>query len=384
MSHSDPGTQTETATAGSSSEGLSDLLVTQQVSYRQLLYLRFLRNRLAVAGFWILAILYVVALGAEFFAPYDKITRFGDILAPPRLPRFVDADGRFHLRPFVYAYEKGRDPETLRRTYVADTTERYPLGLFVRGDEYEFLFIQSNVHLFGVEGAEVFLLGTDNQGRDLFSRVIYGARLSTTIGLCGVAISLVLGIIIGMISGYLGGIVDQAIQRGIEVLLSFPSIPLWLALSALLPLDWSPRRIFFFITIILSILNWGSLARIVRGLTLSVKNEEYVLSARMGGGGRWWIIRRHLFPANLSYAIVAATLSVPEMILGETALSFLGLGLRPPAVSWGVLLQASQKVSVLGVAPWLVSPVAFVIVTVLAFNFVGDGLRDAVDPHSRF
>ena len=384
MRYSNPETPIEKATASAEVEDVSEIFATQQVSYRQLLYLRFLRNRLAVVGFWILAMFYVVALGAEFFAPYGKTTRFGDILAPPRLPRFVSADSGLHLRPFVYAYKKGRDPETLRRTYIADTAEMYPLRLFVRGDEYEFLFFKSNLHLFGAEGGEIFLLGTDNQGRDLFSRVIYGARLSTTIGLCGVTISLVLGIIIGMISGYLGGFVDQAIQRGIEVLLSFPSIPLWLALSALLPLDWSPRRIFFFITIILSILNWGSLARIVRGMTLSVKNEEYVLSARMGGGGKWWIIRRHLFPANLSYAIVAATLSVPEMILGETALSFLGLGLRPPAVSWGTLLQASQKVSVLGVAPWLISPVAFVIVTVLAFNFVGDGLRDAVDPHSRF
>ncbi len=384
MSRSDLETPIKMTTATRNAEDVSDLSATQQVSYRRLLYLRFCKNRLAVVGFWILIALYVVALGAEFFAPYGKTTRFSAILAPPRLPRFVDAEGGLHLRPFVYAYEKGRDPETLRRTYIADTSVMYPLRFFVRGEEYEFLFFKSNWHFFGVEGGEAFLLGTDNQGRDLFSRIIYGARLSTTIGLCGVAISLVLGIIIGMISGYIGGIVDQAIQRGIEVLLSFPSIPLWLALSALLPLDWSPRRIFFFITIILSILNWGSLARIVRGMTLSLKNEEYVLSSRMGGGGKFWIIRRHLFPANLSYAIVAATLSVPEMILGETALSFLGLGLRSPAVSWGVLLQASQKVSVLGVAPWLITPVVFVIATVLAFNFVGDGLRDAVDPHSRY
>lgn len=384
MSYSNLETPIEMAPASGDAEDVSDLSPTRQVSYRKLLYLRFLKNKLAVAGFWVLVALYVVALGAEFFAPYGKTTRFGAILAPPRLPRLVDAEGGLHLRPFVYAYKKGRDPETLRRTYVADTTEMHPLRFFIRGEEYEFLFFKSSRHLFGVEGGETFLLGTDGQGRDLFSRIIYGARLSTTIGLCGVAISLVLGIVIGMISGYLGGFVDQAIQRGIEVLLSFPSIPLWLALSALLPLDWSPRRIFFAITIILSILNWGSLARIVRGMTLSVKNEEYVLAARMGGGGKWWIIMRHLFPANLSYAIVAATLSVPEIILGETALSFLGLGLRPPAVSWGVLLQAAQKVSVLAVAPWLITPVGFVIITVLAFNFVGDGLRDAVDPHSRY
>lgn len=384
MSYSNLETPIEMAPASGDAEDVSDLSPTRQVSYRKLLYLRFLKNKLAVAGFWVLVALYVVALGAEFFAPYGKTTRFGAILAPPRLPRLVDAEGGLHLRPFVYAYKKGRDPETLRRTYVADTTEMHPLRFFIRGEEYEFLFFKSSRHLFGVEGGETFLLGTDGQGRDLFSRIIYGARLSTTIGLCGVAISLVLGIVIGMISGYLGGFVDQAIQRGIEVLLSFPSIPLWLALSALLPLDWSPRRIFFAITIILSILNWGSLARIVRGMTLSVKNEEYVLAARMGGGDKWWIIMRHLFPANLSYAIVAATLSVPEIILGETALSFLGLGLRPPAVSWGVLLQAAQKVSVLAVAPWLITPVGFVIITVLAFNFVGDGLRDAVDPHSRY
>lgn len=373
------------AAAMGDSEGTFDLSLTRQVSYGRLLYLRFRKNKLAVVGFWVLVVLYTSGLCAEFFAPYGQITRFLDsVLAPPRPLRFVDAEGHVHLRPFVYGYSRERDPDTLRWTYIPDTQEMRPLRFFVRGDEYRFLFFESNLHLFGVEGGQIFLLGTDAQGRDLFSRALYGARLSTTVGFVGVAISLVLGMVIGMTSGFLAGSVDHAIQRGIEVLLSFPAVPLWLALSALLPADWSPRRIFFFITIILSILNWGSLARVVRGMTLSLKEEEYVLSARMSGGGSWWIIRRHLFMANLSYAIVAATLSVPNMILGETALSFLGLGLRPPAVSWGVLLQAAQKVSVLGVAPWLVTPALFVVVTVLSFNFIGDGLRDAVDPQSRY
>jgi peptide/nickel transport system permease protein len=202
--------------------------------------------------------------------------------------------------------------------------------------------------------------------------------------LIGVAISLFLGIIMGMLSGYLGGTVDSVIQRGIEVLLSFPSLPLWMALSLALPRDWSSIRIFVLITILLSIVGWGGLARVVRGMTLSLKNEEFVLAARMNGGGAWWIITRHMLPANLSYVIVAATLAVPGMILAETSLSFLGLGIQPPMISWGVLLQDAQKISQLGRMPWLITPVFFIMVTVLAFNFIGDGLRDALDPYSKF
>ena len=359
--------------------------VTKQVSYGRLIYLRFLRNHAAVVAAFALVFIYLITLACPFFAPYDPNTRFLEKVAhPPLLPTFIDAEGQFHLRPFVYATVQSRDPKTMERMYTKDTAQRFPLRLFVRGDEYDFLFWHSDLHLFGALDSPVFLLGTDTQGRDLFSRILFGGRISTTVGLIGVAISLILGIVIGMASGYLGGAVDSVIQRGIEVLLSFPSLPLWMALSLSLPRHWSSIRIFLLITILLSIVGWGGLARVVRGMTLAVKSEEFVLASRMGGGGTWWILLRHILPTNLSYVIVAATLAVPGIILGETALSFLGLGIQPPMISWGVLLQDAQKVSFLSQMPWLIAPAFFIMATVLAFNFIGDGLRDALDPYSNF
>lgn len=362
----------------------SKLTVVRPVSYTRLLYLQFRRNRLAFVGAIVLLTVYLTTLFADFVAPYQETTRFLDqVGAPPQLPRFLDAEGRFHWRPFVYKMKLERDPYTLTRIYVLDKQTKYPFHLFVRAEEYRFLFFRSDLHLFGVEEGTVFLVGTDTQGRDVFSRIIIGGRISTAVGLLGVSISLMLGIVIGMVSGLKGGVVDQLIQRGIEVIVSFPSMPLWLALSAALPTDWSPLRIFFLITVILSFMRWGGLARIVRGMTLALKNEEYVLAARMSGGGDWWIILGHLVPANLSYVIVSATMAIPGMVLGETALSFIGLGIRPPLVSWGTLLQEAQKVAVISEYPWLMSPVLAVIIVVLAYNFVGDGLRDAIDPYSR-
>lgn len=332
-----------------------------------------------------LLLIYLTTQASPFFAPYSPTTRFLDSVShPPQLPRFVDAEGRFHIRPFVYGTTLTRDPSTFERQYSVDTSRQYPLGLFVRSEEYRFLFLRSNVHFYGAEGGTVFLLGTDTQGRDLFSRILHGGRTSTTVGLIGVLLSLVLGIVMGMLSGYSGGVVDSVIQRGIEVLLSFPSLPLWMALSLSLPRDWNATRIFFLITLLLSIVGWGGLARVVRGMTLTLKTEEYVLAGRMSGGGTPWILFRHMLPANLSYVIVAATLAVPGMILAETSLSFLGLGIQPPMISWGVLLQDAQKISLLGRMPWLIAPVFFIMATVMAFNFVGDGLRDAVDPYSKF
>jgi len=322
-----------------------------------------------------------LVLPAEFVAPYGNDHRHRDYLsAPPQLVRFIDRKDGFSLRPFVYRLKVERDPVTLRKRYVVDETAKFYPRLFVRGDEYKFLFFRSNLHLWGVKDGYAFLLGTDVQGKDMFSRIIYGGRVSLTVGLMGVMISMVLGTLIGLTSGYFGGRVDDVIQRGIEVLMSFPGIPLWIALSAAIPPGWDPIKVFFAITVILSIIGWGGLARVVRGMTLSLKGEEFILAARMNGGTTWWIVTRHLLIGNISYIIVSLTLAIPGMILGETALSFLGLGIQPPMTSWGVLLQQAQDITVLAHQPWLVIPVVMVIVSTLAFNFLGDGMRDAADP----
>ena len=349
----------------------------------QLMWRKFTRHKLAIIGGVVLTIFYVAAIFCEFFAPYDLRERNPDRnYTPPQIPRFVDADGGFHLRPFVYGLTESRDPETWRNIYTLDRSQRFPLQLFVRGDPYRMWGIfRSDLHFFGVQGERVFLFGTDNLGRDLFSRTLYGARISLSIGLVGVALSFLLGCLLGGISGYFGGAVDTFIQRVIEFLISIPTIPLWLALSAALPVGWPPVRVYFGIVVILSIVGWAGLARVVRGKLISVREEDFVRAAVIAGAGDGAVIRRHLLPAFLSYLIVNVTLSIPGMILGETALSFLGLGLRPPVVSWGVLLFDAQNVRTVAQNPWLLIPALFVIIVVLAFNFVGDGLRDAADPY---
>ena len=349
----------------------------------QLMRRKFTRHKLAIIGGVVLAIFYIAAIFCEFFAPYGMRERNPDRnYAPPQILRFVDADGGFHVRPFVYGLTETRDPETWRDIYTLDRSQRFPLQLFVRGDPYRMWGIfQSDLHLFGVQGERVFLFGTDTLGRDLFSRTLYGARISLSIGLVGVALSFLLGCILGGISGYFGGAVDTFIQRVIEFLISIPTIPLWLALSAALPVGWPPVRVYFGIVVILSIVGWAGLARVVRGKLISVREEEFVRAAVIAGARDSAVIRRHLLPAFLSYLIINVTLSIPGMILGETALSFLGLGLRPPVVSWGVLLHDAQNVRAVAQNPWLLIPALFVIIVVLAFNFVGDGLRDAADPY---
>ncbi len=344
---------------------------------------RFSRHRLAMVGIVILAFFYLMAIFAEFMAPYEVKTRFEDMeYHPPTQVRFFENGLN---RPFVYATKQERDSYTLEKVYELDESVRYPIRFFHRGNAYRFWGLwETNVHLIGVdEPGRLLFLGTDNIGRDLLTQVIYGARVSLTIGLVGVSVSFTIGMILGGVSGYFGGVTDTIIQRVIEFLISVPTIPLWIALSASLPPDWGVVKSYFAIVCILSLVGWGGLARVVRGKLLELRELDYVTAARVMGVSAANNIRMHMLPNFLSYLIVALTLAVPGMILGETALSFLGLGIRAPAVSWGVLLQRSGNLNAIQLYPWVVSPVLFVVVTVLAFNFLGDGLRDAADPYKQ-
>ncbi len=345
---------------------------------------KFLKHKLAVASLVFLSILYFVILFAEFFSPYDARAFDAEQKnTPPQRLRFIDAQRTFHLRPFAYATTYTRDPVSLRRTYVPDTSRMYPLRLLPHGDKYRLLgLLPADRHLFGVEGGKIYLLGSDAMGRDVLSRIIYGGRISLTIGLVGIAISFFLGITIGGVSGYVGGTTDLVIQRIIEFIRSVPTIPLWMGLSAALPPKWSVLQVYFGIVVILSLLGWTYLAREVRGRFMALREEDFVKAARLDGASERRIIFRYLLPSFYSYVIASLTLSVPWMILGETSLSFIGLGLRSPAISWGVLLQDAQRISVVAQTPWLLIPGLFVILTILAFNFMGDGLRDAADPYS--
>ena len=288
------------------------------------------------------------------------------------------------MRPFVYEFRQELNEETFRWEYIADTTTRYPVRLFHRGDEYRFWrLFRTDLHFFGVDTpATIHLLGTDELGRDMLTRVLYASRISLSVGLGGVLISFLLGCLLGGVSGFYSGKVDTIIQRVIEFLRSIPTIPLWMGLAAALPAHWSAIKVYFGITLVLSIVGWTGLARVVRGKLLELREEDFVMAARIAGQGAGDIIRRHLLPSFMSYLIVNITLAIPGMILGETALSFLGLGLRPPVVSWGVLLKDAQNFRTVAIHPWLLIPGIFVIVTVLMFNFLGDGLRDAADPYT--
>lgn len=352
-------------------------------SQYKLMWRKLIKHKLAIVGGVILAILYFVAAFCEFLAPSNTSIKNTDILsAPPQRIRFVSPDG-FSLRPFVYAFRLEEDPVTWRKVYTEDKSSWYKIQFFTRGPEYKLWgLIKSDIHLFGVEEGYIFLFGTDTFGRDLFSRIVYGTRISLSIGLIGVVMSFVLGISIGGASGYFGGLLDGIVQRIIEFLRSIPVLPLWMALAAALPANWPALRIYFSITIIVSLIGWTGLARVVRSKLLSLRTEDFVMAASVSNATSSVIIFKHLIPAFLSYVIVSLTLAVPTMILSETALSFLGLGLRPPVVSWGVLLNEAQNLHAIALAPWLLLPGLFIIITVLAFNFVGDGLRDAADPYS--
>ncbi len=352
----------------------------------RLIYLKFKRHKLARISMYVLGFLYLVALFAQFIAPYGLQSYDSKYVnASPMSVRFVDAEGKFHLRPFVYELKSARDPETMRKIFVADTEKRYSLQFFVKGEEYKFLgLIPTTMHLFGVEEpGRLFLLGTDAMGRDLFSRIVLGSQISLSIPLVGVGISFVLGLIIGGISGYFGGWIDSIIQRIIEIIRSFPTLPLWMALSAAIPPRIPIVTMYLYIVIIFAFIGWTDLARVVRGKFISLKNEDYVVAAKIAGVGNTKIILKHLLPGFLSYLVVATTLAIPNMILGETAMSFLGLGIRSPATSWGVLLQEAQKIENVALYPWKLIPLGFVVLTVLAYNFLGDGLRDAADPYKK-
>ncbi len=350
---------------------------------RKMMWLRFRKHKLALGSLYLLLFAYLVAIFAEVVAPYtpqsiEKLQTF----VPPRVVRVLH-EGQI-MRPFVYELKRTRDPETARVSYVENKEKPLPIKFFVHGEDYKFWGIwKSDLHLFGVEARrqKINLLGTDSLGRDLLSRLIYGARVTLSAGLVGVFFAFVLGLLFGSISGYYGGLIDTSIQRVMEFIRSIPHIPLWMGLAAALPIEWDPLFVYVLITLILALIGWTHLARVVRGRFFSLKTEDYVLAARLAGATEYRIITKHMLPAMTSYIIAAMTLAVPEMILGETALSFLGLGLRPPVVSWGVLLQDAQNLRSISLAPWLLMPGVAVVVIVLAFNFLGDGLRDAADPY---
>ena len=348
----------------------------------QLMWWKFIRHRLALISGGFLLLMYGSILISEFLAPYNLHSRnINAIYSPPQSIHLFH-DGSL-VGPFVYGTHYKLNLTNLRREYTEDISKIYKINFFCKGDEYSFWGVgKGNSHLFCVEeGGTLFLLGTDRLGRDILSRIMYGARISLTIGLIGIMMSFVLGMVIGGVAGYYGGVTDLIVQRMIEVLQSFPQIPLWMALSAVLPVTWSPILIYFGITMILAMLDWTGLARAVRSKLLALREEDYCLAAQLMGAKPKRIIGRHLMPGFMSHLIASATLSIPTMILGETALSFLGLGLRPPITSWGVLLNEAQNISVVALYPWLILPVVPVVLVILAFSFLGDGLRDAADPY---
>ena len=356
-------------------------------NYWVLVWWRFRQNKLAMfGGFLIIAYYFVCTLTAEFWSPYLVDTTSDYLEAPPQRLQFRH-EGRFQARPFVYGLTEEVDMTLRKRFFVVDESVRYPIHLFVRGEEYRLAgLIPSNIHLFGVDPEEspdgyVYLFGTDRLGRDLFTRIIYGGRLSLLIGLIGQVLTITFGATLGVISGWYGRLVDLVVQRITEFLSAFPDIPLFMALAAAIPPEWSPIAVYFMLTIILAFVRWGGLARQVRGLVLSLREREYVLAAQSFGSSDWRVMFRHLIPGATSHIIVISTLAIPGMILAETALSWLGLGLRPPLTSWGVLLYEVSGIRTIQFAPWMLITIPFIIGAIWGFNMLGDGLRDALDPY---
>ena len=353
------------------------------LSQWRLMARKFVRNRAALVGGVVIVLFYLGALFADFLVPYTLTTRHRErIYLPPQSIQFFD-EGKF--APFVYGLELEIDQVSFRKHYTRDAATKYPVRLFVHGEPYKALgLFESDRHLFGAEdGGVINLLGTDRQGRDMLTRIFLGSQISLTIGFVGVLLSLTFGSGLGVVSGFFGGWVDDLIQRTIELVRSFPSIPLRMALSAAVPVHWPPLQVYFAVTLILSLIGWTWLARQLRGKILSLRHEDYILAAQLLGASNGRIIFKHLIPASIGHIIVVSTLSMPSMILAETALSFLGLGLQPPITSWGVLLQEVQDIQSIALYPWVFTPVLFIVLAILAFNFLGDGLRDAADPYTR-
>lgn len=351
-------------------------------SQLRLMWWYFRQHKIALVSGIFLILIYISILFSEFLAPYNLHTRNTEFIYAPPVSIHIFRDGKL-VRPYTYGQEMTLDMTTLRRNYSDNTSDIQPIRFFCRGDPYKFWGVmETDLHLVcPAQGGHLFLLGTDRLGRDVLSRTIYGARISLTIGILGVLMSFVLGIVIGGIAGYRGGVFDMIVQRLTEVLQSIPSIPLWMALATIIPLTWSPLLVYVGITIILGLLDWTGLARAVRSKLLSLRDEDYVVAAQLLGAKSSRVIRRHLIPGFMSHLIASATLTVPGMILGETALSFLGIGLRPPITSWGILLTEARSINIIALYPWLLFPVIPVILVILAFNFLGDGLRDAADPY---
>ena len=376
------------AIAGAQREGVQREVAEDQVyvaSQWQLMWWRLRRHRLAMGAGVVLIVMYVMVVGADFFAtsdPFLSEARRGEM--PPQPIHFFDG-----WKPSLYVnpVEGARDPRTFKRVYVRDEEVKTPIRLFARGFEYKFMgLITMDRHLFGVNAPRkaeehIYILGTDVQGRDVWSRLMFATRISMTIGLVSVAVSLFLGVLLGGLSGFYGGWIDTVIQRVIEILRSIPTIPLWMGIAAAVPRDWSIIKVYFAITIIISLIGWTTLAREVRGRFLSLREEDFVTAAEIAGASQMRVIFRHMVPSFISHIIAATTLALPAIIISETSLSFLGLGLRPPAISWGVMLQQAQNIQSVALTPWLLVPAVPVIVAVLAFNFLGDGLRDAADPY---
>lgn len=367
---------------------ISDAAALGLASQRQLIWMKFKEHKLAYWSGIVIGLVYLVAIFAEPIA-----TRSADYydpaftLLPPQGIKlmYTDEAGSTRFQMHVTGFGSKRDPKTLRRVFAPDPNVRIPVGFFVRGEEYRLWgLIPMNIHLVGPKDPKqpFYLLGSDRLGRDVFSRLVHGTRISMSVGLIGVGLSLVLGVFLGGISGYVGGKTDTVIQRVIEFIMSVPTIPLWMGLAAAIPVTWSPIFVYFIITLIISLIGWTSLAREVRGRFMSWRNEVFVLAARLDGTSEMKIMTRHLVPGFISHIIASTTLAIPAMIIAETSLSFLGIGLRPPVVSWGVLLQEAQNIRSLAEAPWLLAPGVLVIITILSLNFLGDGLRDAADPYS--